>query len=158
MNGLKNSKLICLLSISAQGIPGMQVLRPNLSREDKDTDILSQSVTQARKWFLHLQLNWIQGKKMKANKREVLGRQEFWLIQAGSTVGSHCGPCPLAMQYGLCIGQRAFGRCPRVEKEFNFSLDFEHDAFKILMRYPRNVQKAAAYVDLGSEEISRLGM
>lgn len=51
------------------------------------------------------------------------------------------GPCPLVMHYGLCIGQTAFGRCPRVEKEFNFSLvlDFEHDAFKIPMRHPRNI-------------------
>lgn len=59
-----------------------------------------------------------------------------------------------------CSGQRAFRRGPRVGKEFNFSLvlDFEHDAFKILMGHPRNVKKAAAYVGLGSEEISRLRM
>lgn len=64
------------------------------------------------------------------------------------------------MHYGLCIRQSDFGRGPGVGKGFNLSsvLNFEHDEFKILMRHPRNVKKAAVYVCLGSKEISRLGV
>lgn len=50
-------------------------------------------------------------------------------------MGSHSGPCPVAMNYGLCIRQSDFGRGPGVGKGFNFSLvlNVEHDEFKILM-------------------------
>lgn len=59
-----------------------------------------------------------------------------------------------------CIRQSDFGRGPGIGKGFNLSLvlNVEHDEFKILMRHPRNVKKASAYVGLGSKESSRLGV
>lgn len=85
---------------------------------------------------------------------------EFWLVPTGGTMGSYSGPCPVATHYGLCIRQSDFGRGPGIGKGFNFSLvlNVEHDEFKILMRHPRNVKKASAYVGLGSKESSRLGV
>ena len=85
---------------------------------------------------------------------------EFWLVPTGGTTGSHSGPCPVVVHYGLCTRQSDFGRGSWVGKGFNFSLvlNFEHDKFKILMRHPRNVKKAAACVGLGSKESSRLGV